>query len=150
MRQRRKERRECGSGCHEQATRLFAAAAVNPRVTVQASHRQTRLMLVRSGVGITLVSGSLSSMEVSGLTFRPLQTDSKGIVISAAFREGDIPGVVAQFLRAANDTVAAVDGYWGHRDLQVKGCGCRCATVIVGLGISAVFGGLAWERQKEE
>jgi DNA-binding transcriptional LysR family regulator len=96
-----------GPGCHDQAQALFAAAGVLPRVIVRAFHRQTMLALVQSGAGVTLVPGSFVGMKIDGLCFRPLHTDDSGLRVVAAFREGDMSGVVAQFLRAARAAVSS-------------------------------------------
>ncbi len=97
---------EFGPGCHDQGQALFTAAGINPRIVVRAFHRQTMLALVQSGAGVTLVPGSFVGMGIDGLCFRPLQTDDPGLCVAAAFREGDLPGVVAQFLRSARAAVA--------------------------------------------
>lgn len=97
---------EFGPGCHDQAQALFAAAGINPRIVVRALHRQTMLALVQSGAGVTLVPGSFVGMTIDGLYFCPLQTEDPGICVAAAFREGELPGVVAQFLRAARAAVS--------------------------------------------
>lgn len=98
---------EFGPGCHDQALALFTAAGIAPRVVTRAFHRQTMLALVQSGAGVTLVPGSFLGMKIDGLCFRPLQTDDLGLCIAAAFRKGDFPGVVAQFLRAARNTLSS-------------------------------------------
>jgi len=97
---------EFGPGCHDQAQALFTAAGINPRIVVRAFHRQTMLALVQSGAGVTLVPGSFVGMTIDGLYFCPLQTEDPGICVAAAFREGELPGVVAQFLRAARAAVS--------------------------------------------
>ncbi len=100
---------EFGPGCHHQAQALFAAAGVQPRIVAHALHRQTMLALVQSGLGVTLVPGSFVGMTINGLTFRPLQTEDPGLSVAAGFRAGDLPGVVAQFLRAAHAARATID-----------------------------------------
>lgn len=96
---------EFGPGCNDQALALFTSAGVTPRVVARAFHRQTMLALVQSGTGVTLVPGSFFSIRIDGLCFRSLQTDDPGLCVVAAFREGDLPGVVAQFLRVARADV---------------------------------------------
>lgn len=98
---------EFGPGCHDQAQALFTAAGINPRIVVRAFHRQTMLALVQSGAGVTLIPGSFVGMIIDGLCFRPLQTEDPGLCVAAAFREGELPGVVAQFLRAARAVVSS-------------------------------------------
>lgn len=98
---------EFGPGCHHQAQALFEAAGVSPRIVARAFHRQTMLALVQSGAGVTLVPGSFVGMTIDGLCFHPLQTEDPGLCVAAAFREGDLPGVVAQFLRAARAAVSS-------------------------------------------
>lgn len=97
---------ELGPGCYDQSRRLFTSAGLEPRVVVHAFHRQTTLMLVQSGAGVTIVPGSFIGFVVDGIEFRPLLTDSAKMVVSAAFPEGDISGLVAQFLRVARAAVS--------------------------------------------
>ncbi len=97
---------EFGPGCHDQALALFTGAGVTPRVVARAFHRQTMLALVQSGAGVTLVPGSFVGMKIDGLCFSLLQTKDPGLCVAGAFREGDSPGVVAQFLRTARAAVA--------------------------------------------
>jgi len=96
---------EFGPGCHHQAQALFVSAGVQPRIVGQAFHRQTMLALVQSGAGVTLVPGSFIGMAIDGLAFKTLQTDDPGMSVAAAFRADDLPGVVAQFLRAARAAI---------------------------------------------
>ncbi len=98
---------EFGPGCHDQALALFNAAGLTPRVVARAFHRQTMLALVQSGAGVTLVPGSFVGMKIDGLCFSSLQTDDPGLCVAAAFRKGDLPGVVAQFLRTARAAISS-------------------------------------------
>lgn len=96
---------EFGPGCHYQAQALFASAGIQPRSVAQAFHRQTMLVLVQSGAGITLLPGSFVGMAIDGLAFTPLKTEDPGIGVAAAFRAGDLPGVVARFFRSARAAI---------------------------------------------
>lgn len=93
--------------CCDEARRLFASAGIEPRIVMQTLHRQTMLMLVQSGAGITIVPGSFIGTAMAGIEFRPLLTDGVEKVVSAAFPEGDMPGLIAQFLRVATMVTAA-------------------------------------------
>lgn len=96
---------EFGPGYHQQTQALLASAGVQPRVVAQALHRQTMLALVQSGAGLMLVPGSFVDITIDGLRFERLQTDNPGLSVAAAFRNSDLPGVVAQFLRAARAAI---------------------------------------------
>ena len=98
---------EFGPGCHARAMALFTSAGVSPHIVARTFHRQTMLALVQSGAGVTLVTGSFVGMKIDGLRFRSLKTDDPGLCVAAAFRNGDLPGVVAQFLRAARAVVSS-------------------------------------------
>lgn len=98
---------EFGPGCHDQALALFNSAGLTPRVVARAFHRQTMLALVQSGAGVTLVPGSFVGMKIDGLCFSSLQTDDPGLCVAGAFRKGDLPGVVAQFLRTARAAISS-------------------------------------------
>jgi DNA-binding transcriptional LysR family regulator len=60
---------------------------------------------VQSGAGVTLIPGSFVGMIIYGLCFRPLQTENPGLCVAAAFREGEMPGFVAQFFRVARAAI---------------------------------------------
>jgi len=46
-------------------------------------------------------------MKIDSLCFSPLQTENPGLCVAAAFRDGDLPGVAAQFLRTARAAVSS-------------------------------------------
>ncbi len=85
----------------------FTSAEVAPRIVARAFHRQTMLALVQSGAGVTLVPGSFVGIKIDGLRFRPLQTEDPGLCVAAAFRKGDLPGVVGELLRVARAAIGS-------------------------------------------
>lgn len=58
------------------------------------------------GAGVTMVHGSFTGMKIDGLCFPSLHTGEPGLAVAAAVWEGDLPGVVVQFLRAAYAVVS--------------------------------------------
>lgn len=100
---------EFGSGCHGQVRRLFTSARIEPHIIMQVFHRQTMLMLVQSGAGITIVPGSFIGVAVDGIEFCLLSANGSEMVVALAFPGGDISGLVAQFMRVAIDVTAIND-----------------------------------------
>lgn len=95
-----------GPGCHAQSQAMFVTAGVQPRIVARAFRRLTMAMLVQSGAGVTLVPGAFSSAVIDGIVTRPLSSDGHRMRVAAAYPEGDLHGIVAQFLRIASATVA--------------------------------------------
>ena len=97
---------EFGPGCHAQSQAMFVAVGVQPRIVARVFRRLTMAMLVQSGVGITLVPDAFSGVAIDGIVTRPLSSDGHRMRGAAAYPEGDMQGVVAQFLRIASATLA--------------------------------------------
>ena len=97
---------EFGPGCHAQSRTMFKAAGIEPRIVARAFRRLTMAMLVQSGAGITLVPGAFVSATIDGIVTRPLSSDGHRMRVATACPEGDMQGVVAQFLRIARATAA--------------------------------------------
>lgn len=95
---------ECG--CHAQSQAMFITAGLRPRVVTRACHRLTMAMLVRSGAGVTLVPSAFANASFDGIVTRPLSSSEHWMRVAVAYPEGDMQGVVAQFLRIANAAVA--------------------------------------------
>lgn len=93
---------EFGSGCHAQSQAMFRELGVEPNVVACASHRLTMAVLVQSGAGVTLFPGAYAGALIDGIVTRPLLSGEHRMRVAAAYPEGDIQGVVAQFLRIAS------------------------------------------------
>ncbi|WP_375552540.1 LysR family transcriptional regulator [Rhodophyticola porphyridii] len=100
-----------GPGCHAQSQAMFAAAGIQPRIVAHAFRRQTMVMLVQSGAGITLVPGAFASATIDGIATRPLFSDGHRMRVAAAYLEGDLQGIVAQFLRIARAAMQPFQKY---------------------------------------
>lgn len=100
---------EFGPGCHAQTKRMFITAGVQPCIVARAFRRLTMAMLVQSGAGLTLVPGELSGAAIDGIVARPLSSGEHRMCVAAAYPEGDMQGIVAQFLRVASATVASFE-----------------------------------------
>ena len=97
---------EFGPGCYVQSQQMFKAVGIKPHIVARAFRRLTMAILVQSGVGITLVPGAFVSATIDGIVTRPLSSDGHRMRVAAVYPEGDMQGVVAQFLRIASATVA--------------------------------------------
>src|SRR3546814_13540909 len=62
---------EFGPGSHRQTQEMFLAACVRLHVVARAFRRMTMLMLVHSGAGVTLVTGSFANGAMDGIVTRP-------------------------------------------------------------------------------
>ncbi|MBO6624614.1 MAG: LysR family transcriptional regulator, partial [Roseicyclus sp.] len=96
---------EFGPGCHAQSQDIFVAAGIQPRIVARAFRRLTMAMLVQSGAGVTLVPGAFSGVAMDGIMTRPLSSEGHRMCVAAAYPEGDMQGIVAQFLRTASAAV---------------------------------------------
>ncbi|RVT83895.1 hypothetical protein DXV76_09265 [Rhodobacteraceae bacterium CCMM004] len=98
---------EFGLGCYAQRQEMFVVAGVQPHIVARAFRRLTMAMLVLSGAGVTFVPGIFSSVVMDGIVTRPLSSDGHRMHVALAYLEGDLQGIVGQFLRIASATVAA-------------------------------------------
>lgn len=97
---------ELGPGCHAQSQAMFLAAGVQPHTVARAFRRLTMAMLVHSGAGVTLLPGAFANVAMDGMVLRPLSSGGHSMCVAAAYPEGDMQGIVAQFLRVASATAA--------------------------------------------
>jgi DNA-binding transcriptional LysR family regulator len=98
-----------GPGCHAQSQSMFKATGIEPRIVARAFRRLTMAMLVQSGAGVTLVPGAFSRVAMDGIVVRPLSSDGHRMRVAAAYLDGDLQGIVAQFLRIASAAVASFE-----------------------------------------
>ena len=63
-------------------------------------HQRMMLTLVQSGAGVTTAPGPFVGTEIDGMCFHTLRPAELGLCVAVAVWEGDLPGVVVQFLRA--------------------------------------------------
>lgn len=96
---------EFGPGCYAQSQEMFDAAGIQPPIVAHAFRRVTMAMLVQSGAGVTLIPGTFASAAIHGIVTRLLSSGEHRMRIAAAYPNGDLQGVVAQFLRIAAKTV---------------------------------------------
>lgn len=83
---------------------MFLAAGIQPLIVARAFRRVTMAMLVHSGAGVTLLPGSFAGVAMDGVVMRPLSFDGHSMRVAAAYPEGNMEGIVAQFLRIASVT----------------------------------------------
>lgn len=116
---------EFGPGCHGQCQQMFLATGIQPRIIARAFRRVTMAMLVHSGAGVTLLPSSFDGLAMDGIELRPLLSGRHQMHVAAAYLEGDVQGVVAQFLRIASATAAIIPGL-SHRKpaWQIANQGC--------------------------
>ncbi len=103
---------EFGPGCHAQTQAMFAAVGVQPHIVARPFRRLTMTMLVHSGAGVTLVPGSFGGVAMNGIELRRLSSGGHSMRVAMAYPEGDMQGVVAQFLRVASATAATFGARW--------------------------------------
>jgi len=84
----------------------FRTAGVTPRISHEASYNATRLRLVSSGMGMSLISGAGARAGYPGVVFRPI-ADLPGSVASEmylAWRRG-LPAPVRKLLMTTYESV---------------------------------------------
>ncbi|MEE4212525.1 MAG: LysR substrate-binding domain-containing protein [Parvularcula sp.] len=99
---------EFDSGYRARSQEMFVAAGVRPCIVTHAFRRLTIAMLVQSGAGVTLVQGTFSSAVIDGIVTHPLLSNEHRMRVAAAYPNGDMQGIVAQFLRVASAAVATI------------------------------------------
>jgi DNA-binding transcriptional LysR family regulator len=73
-------------------------AGFSPRIGQEAPRVTSLLALVATGLGITLVPGSLQQMHIDGVIYRPLGRPQPKAILNVVSRRGDPSAVVRHFL----------------------------------------------------
>lgn len=100
---------EFGPGCYAQSQKMFIDSGIQPHIVARAFRRLTMAMLVQSGAGVTLVPGAFAGVVIDGILTRPLSSGARRMRVAAAYPEGDMQGIVAQFLRIASATATTFE-----------------------------------------
>lgn len=95
---------ESGPQCGRYALNMLKELRVTVHIAAEVEHLQTELVLVQAGLGIAFVSGAL--LDIDGIVFRRFAPAGNRIVVHAAWLDGNINGLVAQFLRVAQSVMA--------------------------------------------
>ena len=80
---------------HELLISTFTIVGVTPRYVQYVTQVHTMLVLVRSGIGMALVPESSTTMQPSGVVFRPVDTSpERPVELNAAWRiDNDNPAL---------------------------------------------------------
>jgi DNA-binding transcriptional LysR family regulator len=89
-----------GPEYHAAILAAFLTAGVTPRITQEAAYGATRLRLVATGMGLSLVGGPTSRSGYPGVAFRPIVDlpDSVASQLCIAWRRGLSPAVRKLFM----------------------------------------------------
>jgi len=90
-------------GFYEQLTGLADKAGFSLQVGAEASQLQTILNLVGAGMGVTLVSESVTQWGGRGVVFKHLPEPAPTIEIAAAWRRDDPSEVLGAFLEVVRE-----------------------------------------------
>jgi DNA-binding transcriptional LysR family regulator len=93
--------RSVSTGLHDQILELCLKAGFRPRVVQEVHEMPTVVGLVAAGVGIALVADSMRRIQVPEVVFRPLVERTATADILLAWKRGDAPPVLRNFLAVA-------------------------------------------------
>lgn len=88
--------RHATPGYFERARAAFQSVGVLPTRIYHTSLLQTGLLLVGAGAGVSLVPESFERIQVNGLVYRPLMTESPTIDLLAAWRRDNASPLLAR------------------------------------------------------
>lgn len=84
---------------HDLVTGYYAALGGTARIVQEAIQMQTIISLVSSGLGMALVPASLRNLARAGVRYAPLAGAAPRLETGLAWRRGDTPPTLANFLR---------------------------------------------------
>jgi DNA-binding transcriptional LysR family regulator len=87
-----------GRGFYDMTMVACNGAGFSPRIGQEAPRVTSLLALVATGLGITLVPGSLQQMHIDGVIYRPLGRPQPKAILNVVSRRGDPSAVVRHFL----------------------------------------------------
>lgn len=86
-----------GTGIHRQILRLCQQAGYAPHVVQEAREGTTLIGLVAAGLGVSILPGPLSCIQVEGVCYRPIADEGAISVASLATRTDDVSPLIARF-----------------------------------------------------
>ncbi|MGH8447405.1 MAG: LysR family transcriptional regulator [Solimonas sp.] len=81
--------RAVGAGLHDEIVSACRAAGISPRVVQETSQVTSIVNLVASGLGVSILPGSMQHMHTEGVVFRPIQKPVPKARLSLVYRHGD-------------------------------------------------------------
>jgi DNA-binding transcriptional LysR family regulator len=87
----------------DQVLSLFNRHDLKPKVIMEANEVQTALGLVAANIGVTLVPRSVSRLRLADVAFLPLADSEILSPVIISHRRGDSSGLLADFLKFADD-----------------------------------------------
>ncbi len=102
--------RESGTGVYEQIVALCRQAGFSPRIAQEAREVPTIIGLVAAGLGIAFVPASLSSINVNGVTYRPLREKAARSAMWLVLRAAELSPQEAAFAELTKTVQFRVNG----------------------------------------
>lgn len=91
-------------GLAQEVTNAFRDAGVGLRVEQEVEDVLTAVALVAGGFGLCVTTASSASLNLPGVTYRPLRCDTlSDIELSCLYRKGDPSPILAAFLRVVRE-----------------------------------------------
>jgi DNA-binding transcriptional LysR family regulator len=87
-------------GLHDAITSALATAGAPPRIVQEVAEMQTIVGLVASGMGVSLVPGSVQALARSGVSYRPV-TGAPSSDLAMVTRDSDASPMVGAFTATA-------------------------------------------------
>ena len=95
--------RDSEPGYYDQCISLFKQAGFAPRVSQQASHKQTTLSLVAAGIGVAISPASVRNLHREGIVYITLAAANQEVELALVSRQ-DMSSPVSQvFLEVVNE-----------------------------------------------
>jgi DNA-binding transcriptional LysR family regulator len=98
-----------GTVFHDLVMDFCRQAGFVPRISQQASQTHAVMGLVSAGLGVALVSESVSIIRMRGVVLRPLASGAPIVRTALAWQRGNVSPLVAGFLETARDAAKQMD-----------------------------------------
>jgi DNA-binding transcriptional LysR family regulator len=92
-------------GYYDRCISLFEQSGFAPRVSQQASEKQTILSLVAAGMGIALSPASVRVLHREGVIYKALAESKREVELALAWRRDESSPVLQMFLEVVNKIV---------------------------------------------
>lgn len=83
---------------YDEIIKMCMTSGFTPKIVQEASHMQTTINLISSGIGLSIVPGSAALLQRKGVVYRELADFSNGFDVALIWRKDNTRSVLRNFL----------------------------------------------------
>jgi len=95
--------REFHPALHDAWLSAFHRQSITPQLVQEVRSLRTELALVKSGLGLALVTASVAARSMDGIRYRPIDGDIPAVEVEAVFPKGEPSPLLQSFLAELPD-----------------------------------------------